>query len=226
VKGLLVWSEMAAAYEFNDHAAAAFTREWLEIVAQNYNHPSIITWTPFNESWGVPNIVRDPAQQRFTEAIYNLTKAIDPTRPVICNDGWEHTISDIVTIHDYEESPEAFLKRYERLDEVLAGRPRGGGHRAMFAHGYGYRGQPVIVSEFGGIASTSGEGWGYGSRVGSPEEYLRRFSGITGAIKALPGVVGYCYTQVTDVQQEINGIMDADRAFKVNPDRLREINLQ
>jgi len=107
VKGLLVWSEMAAAFEFNDDAVTMFTREWMEIVRQNYNHPSIITWTPFNESWGIPAVKTDTTQQLFTEAIYYLTKSYDKYRPVICNDGWEHTISDIITIHDYEEEGEA-----------------------------------------------------------------------------------------------------------------------
>ena len=100
VKGLLVWSEMAAAYEFNDDAVTVFTREWMEIVRQHYNHPSIIIWNPFNESWGIPGISTETAQQAFTEAVYHLTKSYDQYRPVICNDGWEHTVSDIITLHD------------------------------------------------------------------------------------------------------------------------------
>ena len=87
-KGLLVWSEMAATYEFSDQAVQEFTTEWMEIVRQNYSHPSIITWTPFNESWGVPKIKTDKQQQKFTEAIYYLTKSMDAMRPVIVNDGW------------------------------------------------------------------------------------------------------------------------------------------
>ena len=102
VKGMLVWSEMAAYYEFDDRAVEEYTKEWLEVVKQNYNHPSIITWTPFNESWGVPEIKTDVKQQRFTESIYYLTKSIDSMRPVVVNDGWEHTVSDIITLHDYE----------------------------------------------------------------------------------------------------------------------------
>lgn len=226
VKGLLVWSEMAAAYEFNDHAVTAFTREWMEILRQQYNHPSIITWTPFNESWGVPRIKTDPAQQSFTEAIYYLTKSYDPYRPVIVNDGWEHTVSDIITLHDYEEQGEDFLERYrDHLEEILDNRLYHSLDRSAFAGGYGYRGQPVIISEFGGIAFNNGkEGWGYGNKVNTPEDFIRRFDAITTAIKQVGGICGYCYTQVTDVQQEINGIMDIDRVFKVEPGVLKEIN--
>ncbi|MDR1970482.1 MAG: glycoside hydrolase family 2 [Treponema sp.] len=225
VKGLLVWSEAAAAYEFSDTAVSNFTREWMEVVKQNYNHPSIITWTPFNESWGVPGIRTGRSQQLFTEAIYCLTKAYDPHRPVICNDGWEHTVSDIITLHDYEEKGEDLLHRYEKLDAILDNEVSHNKDRFAFAQGYGYGGQPVIISEFGGIAfSNRGEGWGYGNKVNSPEEYVKRFDTITTAIKKLDGVCGFCYTQVTDVQQEINGIMDMDRNFKVDPEILKEIN--
>jgi hypothetical protein len=217
---------MAAAYEFNDNAVTAFTREWMEILRQQYNHPSIITWTPFNESWGVPRIKTDPAQQSFTEAIYYLTKSYDPYRPVIVNDGWEHTVSDIITLHDYEENGEDFLERYrDHLEEILDNRLFHSLDRSAFAGGYGYRGQPILISEFGGIAFNNGkEGWGYGNKVNTPEDFIRRFDAITTAIKQVDSICGYCYTQVTDVQQEINGLMDIDREFKVASQILREIN--
>ncbi|HUR21895.1 MAG TPA: glycoside hydrolase family 2 TIM barrel-domain containing protein, partial [Vicinamibacterales bacterium] len=99
--GLLVWAEMANAYEFTETAIARFTREWIDIVRQHYSHPSVITWVPFNESWGVPDLPGDPAQRNFVRGIYHLTKALDPTRPVIGNDGWEHVAGDIWGIHDY-----------------------------------------------------------------------------------------------------------------------------
>jgi beta-galactosidase/beta-glucuronidase len=225
VKGLLVWSEMAAAYEYRDDAVSDFTREWMEIVRQNYNHPSIITWTVFNESWGIPAVKTSPPQQHFTEAIYHLTKAYDPYRPVIANDGWEHTISDIITLHDYEEKGEDFLNRYAAyLDDILKNLVYHNHSKSAFAGDYGYRGQPVIVSEFGGIAFNHGPGWGYGNKVNTGEEFIRRFDAITTAIKKIDRICGYCYTQLTDVQQEINGIMDMDRNFKVDPNMLKETN--
>jgi beta-galactosidase/beta-glucuronidase len=228
VKGLLVWSEMAAAYEFNDQAVHSFTREWMEIVRQNYNHPSIITWTPFNESWGVARIKTSMTQQRFTLAIYYLTKSFDPYRPVICNDGWEHTLSDIITLHDYEEKGEDFLGRYlDHIEEILGNTIYHNNSKSAFADGFAYRGQPVILSEFGGIAFNNGNsGWGYGNKVDSPEEFIKRFDAITTAIKKVDLFCGYCYTQVTDVQQEINGLLDNERNFKVDPKIIEEINLR
>lgn len=226
VKGMLVWSEAPAAYIYSDRAVELFTREWLDIVKQNYNHPSIITWTPINESWGVPQVETNRTQQHFTEAIYHLTKSIDPHRPVIVNDGWEHTVSDILTLHDYEEAGEILKKRYTQYkDEIMTTEIYHSTSKSALANGFSYKGQPVIISEFGGIAFDSDkEGWGYGNKVNSKEDFLKRFDSITTAIKEIPYVCGYCYTQVTDVQQEINGLMDIARNYKVDPEVIKEIN--
>ncbi|RIX51167.1 glycoside hydrolase family 2 [Paenibacillus nanensis] len=226
VKGLLVWSEMAATFEFHDRAVETFTNEWLEIVKQQYNHPSIITWVPFNESWGVMNILRDKRQQKFTEGIYHLTKSIDPYRPVITNDGWEHTVSDILTLHDYVAKGENFLKRYAGNKEAIVNNETTCNQwKYAFAEGYAYRGQPIIISEFGGIAFQSDKGWGYGDQVDSVEAFIERFRGITQAIKDVDYICGYCYTQITDVQQEINGLLTEDRKPKIPLETIKAINL-
>lgn len=226
VKGLLVWSEMAATFEFHDRAVEAFTKEWLEIIKQQYNHPSIITWVPFNESWGIGNILRDNRQQKFTEGIYHLTKSYDPHRPVIVNDGWEHTVSDIVTLHDYVSTGEGFLRRYkDNKDAIMSSETTCNQWKYAFAEGYGYRGQPIIISEFGGIAFQSDKGWGYGEQVESEEAFMERFKGITQAIQSVDYICGYCYTQITDVQQEINGLLTEDRKPKVPLEQIRAINL-
>lgn len=226
VKGMLVWSEMAAAYEYSDKAVQMFTNQWMEIVKQNYNHPSIITWTPFNESWGVSEIKRSRPQQHFTEAIYYLTKSVDPYRPVVANDGWEHTISDIITLHDYEELGEIFKARYtECKDQILNNEVYHDIIKSAFANGYGYKGQPIIISEYGGIAFNNDDsGWGYGNKVNTEEDFIKRFDAITTAVKELPYACGFCYTQVSDVQQEINGLMDIERNFKIKPEIIKEIN--
>lgn len=223
-KGLLVWSEMASAYEFSDEAVVNFTNEWLEVIQQHYNHPSIVTWVPFNESWGIPNVLSDVKQQAFTESIYYLTKSLDSMRPVIVNDGWEHTISDIVTLHDYEEYKEAFLDRYSNQDKILTNEIPHNNHKYAFAEGYQYEGQPVIISEYGGIAFKDGEGWGYGNRVESEEAFLDRYRRVTEAIQSLPYVTGYCYTQMTDVQQEVNGLLREDRTPKIPLEKIRRVN--
>lgn len=225
-KGVLVWSEVAAAYQYSEYAVCEFTKEWMEIVTQNYNHPCIITWTPFNESWGINRVKQNRIEQHFTEAIYHLTKSIDPYRPVIVNDGWEHTVSDIITLHDYEEEGEILYRRYsEYKNEILRTQVYPGSSRAAFADGYEYKGQPIIISEYGGIAFDNGEsGWGYGNKVDSKEAFIERFDKITTAVKKIPYVCGFCYTQVSDVQQEINGLMDMERNFKIEPEIIKEIN--
>jgi beta-galactosidase/beta-glucuronidase len=223
-KGLLVWSEVAATYEFSDEAIDNFTKEWIDIVSQNYNHPSIITWTPFNESWGVKNILVDERQQKFTESIYYLTKSIDSMRPVIVNDGWEHTISDIISLHDYEEVGAVFSERYVDKEKIVTNKiPHNRSNYAM-AKGYTYKGQPILLTEYGGIAFDEGKGWGYGNQVTTEEAFFERYQSITQAIKDCSYISGYCYTQITDVQQEINGLLTADRKPKVDLKKVREIN--
>jgi len=221
--GLLVWSEMGAAYEFNDDAVQTFATEWMEIVRQQYNHPCIVTWVPFNESWGISRILTDRREQQFTEAIYHLTKAFDPMRPVVVNDGWEHTVSDILTLHDYVEKGSEFAERYGEKDKVLGNEIAFNGFKYAFAQGYGYRGQPVIISEFGGIAFRNDKGWGYGNQVETEEQFLERYRSIIEAIVNTDYVCGFCYTQTTDVQQEVNGLLTEDREPKIDPAKIRPI---
>ena len=228
VKGVLVWCEMASTYEFSDEAVNIYMMQWSEIVLQNYNHPCIITWTPLNESWGIPQVKTNIRQQNFTQAIYYLTYSLDPYRPVIVNDGWDHTISDILTLHDYEEKGDILFERYQKYSkDILENKIYHNLFRTAFANGFEYTGQPVIISEYGGIAYNNDiNGWGYGSKVNTEEEFIERFEKITTAIKKLPYCCGFCYTQLTDVQQEINGLMDIDRNFKVDPEKIKEINMR
>lgn len=222
--GLLVWSEIGATYIYNDDAVEAFTKEWMKVVEQNYNHPSIITWTVFNESWGVEQIYSNKKQQDFTRSMYYLTKAYDSMRPVIVNDGWEHTISDIITLHDYEELGKILYDRYQEKDKILQNEILFNNSKYAFANGYFYTGQPILISEYGGIAFSSESGWGYGNQVKTEDEFIKRFRDITNAIKQLDYVVGYCYTQVTDVQQEINGLYTSRREAKIDITKIKEIN--
>jgi beta-galactosidase/beta-glucuronidase len=220
--GLLVWGEMASPYEYDETMVKANMTEWMEVVERDYNHPCIIAWTLMNESWGIPDILTDYRQQQHTLALYHMVKSLDSTRLVISNDGWEHTMSDITTIHDYVEDGEVFAERYKDINEVMNGAPNK--HKHIFANGYGYEGQPVLLSEYGGIAFEKDEGWGYGNKVKDEESFLERFEKITRAI-ARPGYfVGYCYTQLTDVQQEENGLLTFDRKPKIAPEKIKRIN--
>ena len=225
VKGMLVWGEAPSAFQFSDYAVTEFIAEWLEIVKQNYNHPCIITWTPVNESWGVTEIQTKREQQHFTEAIYYLTKSIDKMRPVIVNDGWQHTISDIITLHDYVAEGSVLAERYADKYRIINNEIAFNEKMLAMAEGYEYVGQPIIISEFGGIAFNNDDsGWGYGGKVEGEDAFVARFDSIVTAVKELTYVCGYCYTQVTDVQQEINGLMDGDRNFKIKPEIIKEIN--
>lgn len=225
VKGVLVWSEMANCYEFTDKSLQNFTNEWIRVVKQNYNHPSIVTWVPINESWGVPDVAINKRQQDFINSLYYLTKAMDNTRPVITNDGWEHTISDIITVHDYRQNLELLYKEY--VDDnmsILNNLKEYNGKHRLFANGFKYEGQPIIMSEYGGIAIDSKEGWGYGKQVKDEKELIERFTKLTKLVNNIPYMSGYCYTQLTDVQQEVNGLMDIERNYKINPNIIKNIN--
>lgn len=228
VKGVLVWSEMANCYVFNDKSVQNFTEQWIKVVKQNYNHPSIITWVPINESWGLPNIAKDKKQQSFANSLYYITKSLDNTRPVISNDGWEHTISDIITIHDYKQDGELLYSEYmDKERKVLNNVKEYNSHHKLFAEGYTYTGQPVIMSEYGGTALNSEKGWGYGNQVKDEMDFVERFYELTDVVKNIPYMTGYCYTQLTDVQQEINGLVDENRKDKFSDEvkkKIKEIN--
>lgn len=224
VMGLVVWCEAPSFYEFNRRAIECVTKEWIEIVKQHYNHPSVITWVPFNESWGIPRILCNENQQRFTESIYYLTKSLDNTRPVISNDGWEHTKSDIITLHDYAENGEELLSHWKNPEKNLEGHNSFNGEKYAFAGNAHYEGQPIILSEFGGIAlGKEKDGWGYGTAETTEENYLNRMKSLTDALSSMDYFCGYCYTQLTDVEQEQNGHMDMNHLDKINAEKIRAI---
>jgi beta-galactosidase/beta-glucuronidase len=220
--GFLVWGEGPSSYEYSQLAVERHTREWLEILRRDYNHPCIIAWVPLNESWGVHEILDREDEQAHSLALYYLIKSIDRTRLVISNDGWTHTKSDIITIHDYSGDRQELEKRYENLDGILKEFP--GGH-ALFARGYEYHGEPIMVTEFGGISfcKDGTEGWGYTSAE-NEEDFLIRYRNVVEPLLDSDNVQGFVYTQLTDVEQEINGLMTYDRQFKVDPAKIREIN--
>lgn len=217
VKGILVWSEMANCYNFDDSSLQNFTNEWIKVVKQNYNHPSIIIWVPINESWGVPEVSNSKEQQNFINSLYYLTKSMDNTRPVISNDGWEHTISDIITIHDYKQDDEMLYQEYADEDmKVLNNLKEYNGKHRLLANGYKYEGQPVIMSEYGGIAINSEEGWGYGKQVKDENEFVERFTKLTKAINNIPYISGYCLKVCEKMKYEklfISGGATINNAF-------------
>ena len=226
VLGLMVWCEMPSPYEFKDDTITNLMNEWLEVIKQNYNHPSIVVWVPINESWGIPRVVLDSTNQHLADALYHVTKAYDKYRMVISNDGWEHTTSDIITLHNYAQKGEELTHFYKDLNSMLNGEHRVdySQTRIPFANGYKYNNQPVILSEFAGIGYQNGndKGWGYGDCVLSDDAYIDRLTSMVKAVRAIDGICGFCITQLTDVEQEINGLLDFDRIPKAKMEQLKK----
>jgi len=225
--GYFVWGEMANAQDYTDEYVARFTDEWQQIVARDYNHPSVIVWVPLNESWGVPEIYASRPQQEHAKAMYHLLRSLDPTRLVVDNDGWEHTDeTDLFALHDYARTGEELAERYKILETDPARVPRNG--RDALALGYEYNGAPFVLTEFGGIAYRAGaqraEGeWGYSGIEPTKEAMLKRLDGLVAAVVANKAWAGFCYTQLTDVEQEINGLMTYDRKPKAAPAEFKRI---
>ncbi|OMF21179.1 glycoside hydrolase family 2 [Paenibacillus sp. FSL H8-0548] len=219
--GLLVWGEMANAYQFSEQYVGRITKEWQEAVQRDYNHPCIVVWVPLNESWGTPNILIDKRQQHHASTLYYLTKSLDDTRPVISNDGWEHVKSDIYTVHDYECREEVLARRYATPELAIKSDPQG---RKIMIPGFSYHGEPVQLSEFGGISYIQGssEGWGYSSAKDN-QDFLNRLTAVMRPVIAAGGLQGYCYTQLTDVEQEKNGLLTFDRVPKLPIETYREL---
>lgn len=227
--GFLVWGEMAAACLYTDKGVAAYAKEWFEIIERDYNHPSIVAWVPFNESWAVPDIGRNRRQQDQTMGMYYLIRSLDETRLIVNNDGWEMTKSDICAIHNYahgstrEPEKQEFFKRTLQNRDILLSCTHAG--RAVYAEGYSHQGEPILITECGGINYRSEESrsWGY-TNAGSEADFLAQYEHVISSILQSDLVYGFCYTQLSDVEQETNGLLTYDRAPKCDPAKIREIN--
>ena len=214
--GLAVWEEMPSAYRFTPGAVDRLTQEWTQAIFRDYSHPCIIAWVPVNESWGVPNLTDVASERHFVQALYHLTRTLDSTRPVIGNDGWESVATDIIGIHDYDDRPDRIARRYH-ADQVLPRlfkRERPGG-RLLVLEGQMHTDQPLMLTEFGGIAFSREKGtWGY-ARSRTPEEFARRYRDLLDVVRELQVFSGFCYTQFADTYQEANGLLFADRTPKI-----------
>jgi hypothetical protein len=215
--GLLVWEEMPSAYRFTRQSIDRLTQEWKAAIERDYSHPCIIAWVPFNESWGVPDLPENSEQRHYVQALYHLTKTIDPTRPVIGNDGWESIATDIIGIHDYADDPAQIAQRYHSEEVVgrLFSRERPGG-RLLTIEGYPHAGQPIMLTEFGGIAFSENveATWGY-SRSHDAQSFGQQYRDLLGVVRSLKLLSGFCYTQFADTYQESNGLLYADRTPKI-----------
>ena len=234
--GYMVWGEYGSwSMDISDlEADAIYLPEWLESVERDYNHPSLIGWCPFNETWDTnrhhPQRQCKHANKDVIRIIYEQTKLCDPTRPYIDTSGAYHVVTDIFDVHDYEQDPAIFRARYDRLvtENVLEDKHHEPEDRQCWA------GEPVFVSEYGGIGFkladndyTTGRktAWSYGKTTTSYEEFYARYEGLTHAMLDNPRILGFCYTQMTDVEQEKNGLFEYDtRAPKFDLSILHRIN--
>ncbi|MFT4030009.1 MAG: glycoside hydrolase family 2 TIM barrel-domain containing protein [Protaetiibacter sp.] len=227
--GLLVWEEMPSVYEFSGTASTRLIAEWTDAVRRDLGHPSVVVWVPFNESWGVQHLATRPGQRDLVRAMYHLTKSLDDSRPVISNDGWEHTRSDLLTVHDYENDAAVLLESYG--DAACLGRSLDGiapsGRRTFVGtpeERAATAAAPVLLSEFGGVSlDPVGNGtWGYrhvGSRAALEEHLIRIFAAVQGS----GTLAGWCYTQLADTGQETNGLVDDNRMPKLPVELIRAL---
>ncbi len=217
--GYLCWGEYPNwGMDHTDPAAQGrMLKEWIEELERDFNHPSIITWTPYNET----PIIQDAEAVRN---LYRITRAIDPTRPVNDCSGYTHVLTDIFSVHSYHDNTEAFVKLFEPF--------RNGGAPWMPRPEYQapYRGQPYIVDEYGGFRwnpeVTAQQGWGYGNPPRTVEEFMHHYRTRTTALLSHPKMFGFCYTQLYDIEQEVNGLFYYDRRPKFDLETLRKINSQ
>lgn len=220
--GYLVWDEFPnwGLDVSHPRALEVFLPQWLEAVQRDYNHPSVIGWCPFNET----QVDQDSGVIR---GVYRATKAIDRTRPVIDTSGYQHVETDIYDVHNYEQNPARFaatFRSFAKGGEPFVNRPN---------HDAPYEGQPYFVSEYGGIwwnpGQTDSTGWGYGGISGRPqsaEAFVERYRALTETLLQHPRMCALCYTQLYDIEQEVNGLYTYDRVAKFDPTLFSKVNTQ
>lgn len=216
--GYIVWGEYPNWGLDHSYADSiyAILPEWLEEIDRDFNHPSIIGWCPLNETWD------QNGRKQYDEMlalVYKATKAADSTRPCIDTSGNYHVVTDIYDLHDYEQNPDVFASHYEPL-----GNSNVFDFFSAFKDRQRYDGKmPFFVSEYGGIGWSVNEGWSYGNAPKSAEEFIERFKGLTDALLDNENMFGFCYTQLTDVEQEQNGLYTYDRKPKFDTEIFKAI---
>ncbi len=215
--GFLVWSEMPSFHEHSARAERRLAAEWTEVVRRDRDHPSVVVWVPANESFGLEGV--DPVvRSAHLVRLYRLTHELDPTRLVVSNDGWEQALTDLCTLHDYSP-PGELARRYQGLHTALEGSVS---DHQLYLPGFGYRGEPLLVTEFGGIGWSGTAGWGY-LEVQDRDQFLNVYGALVEGLMQPGPVEGFCYTQLTDVEQEQNGLLTATRKPKVDPNLVRPL---
>ena len=223
--GYLAWGEFPN-WGFDHSSCDAlpnFLSEWMEAVNRDFNHPSIVGWIPFNETWDVERRAQVDA---LIEIVYKTTKMMDSTRPVVDTSGNFHVTTDIFDLHDYEQDTDTFKETIRIFNEegnYVAGIEKNDRLKGRQF----YKGEPVFLSEYGGIKwdiDGASDSWGYGNAPKTEEEFIKRYEGLTLPLLESPKLFGFCYTQLYDVEQEINGLYDYYRNPKCDISKIYEIN--
>ena len=223
--GLLVWEELPSAYEYTAEVVANTSETLTGGIERDFNHPSVITWVPVNESWGMDRLYANKQMQASANMLYYQVKALDGTRIVSTNDGWECVQSDIFGLHDYAATGDVLAKHFASRSEITE---HACDHRMAYCDGKEWNGREAfLLTEYGGIAfeDKSSGSWGYHDKVADEESFFQRYKSLTDAARAIPYCQGYVYTQLTDVQQEQNGILTPDRKPKVDVERFRRLTI-
>lgn len=226
--GLVMWAELPSTFEYGPITNENILREFHAFIKKHYNHPSVICYTLLNESWGINEVYTNIQQQHFINALVYLTKSLDTSRLVIGNDGWEQSLTDILTIHDYNSDENSMKASYKNITDAANGSPSKTSNRHCLNEGYQYDGIPFMISEFGGVAYNVDEeeedsAWGYGERLSDKETVLSKIKALHQAVMDIEGICGFCYTQLTDVEQEINGLLDHHHNYKFDPQEIKDI---
>ena len=246
--GYIVWGEFGdwgarslSALPHHQTFSPSYITEWLEVLERDYSHPCVVGWCPLNETWQpITDFISE--LDDITRGMYLATKAMDQTRPVLDTSGYSHRMidTDIYDSHDYEQDPIKFSENQKGLSEnkpykntwpfkTVDGylKKDAWGRKIMNEWSVDYRGQPYFVSEFGGIwwnpDQEHAQSWGYGERPKTLEEFYDRFEKLCKILLENPEMFGYCYTQLTDIDQEENGIYKYDRSTKFDINRIRKI---
>lgn len=232
--GVLVWAEMPSAYRPGPTSAERLLREWPEVVKAHRGHPSVVAWVPLNESWGVADVERDVAQRGLARALAGIADALDGTRPVSVNDGWETTGGSVLGIHDYEQDASVLGARYGTHDAVArAATTRRSDGKLVDLDRAPAGSRAAVLSEFGGISLDAQDmaqqgflgmddtqAWGYAD-ARTPQDLLERYRALWSAVHASTALAGACWTQLTDTYQEVNGLLTMDRTPKAELAALR-----
>lgn len=225
--GLLVWAEMPSGRIFSTELIETLTREWMDLIRRDRAHPSIIAWVPFNESWGVWHQATRPEQRAFVDAIVSLTRALDPTRPVVGNDGWEFSSGDLWTLHLYSETRDVPTRLAELIEQPSKSvtEEYGGQPRAGVLEGADVKGLPILLTECGGVGfgQYGDSDFSYGERPQTEADLETDLRNIADMIDAAEALQGFVWTQLTDVQQEVNGLLYFDRRPKLPISTLNSI---